>query len=131
VSRAAALAFCVCLLAAGCGGRTASAPPPPRLPHPLAQRLAAASDGVASALAAGDACAALDRATALQHTVIAAINGHRVPPVFQEPLLGAVNSLAERIRCVPPPPPPPAPVADDRGHHGHHGHHEHHGRGDD
>src|SRR5262249_17972111 len=92
VSRAAALAFGVCLLAAGCGGRAVSSPPP-GLPRPLAHGLAGASDSVASALAAGDGCTALHRATALQRTVIAAVNARRVPPAFQEPLLGAVNSL--------------------------------------
>jgi hypothetical protein len=134
VSRAAALAIGICLLAAGCGGREVSRPPGPKLPRPLARQLAGASDSVAAALAAGDGCTALRRATSLQRDVIAAINAHRVPPDFQEPLLGAVNSLAERVQCRPPPP-PPATVPDDRGDddHGHHGHHRGHGRhgGDD
>ncbi|HEY1366889.1 MAG TPA: hypothetical protein VGF23_07240 [Gaiellaceae bacterium] len=134
MSRAAALAIGVCLLAAGCGGREAAGPSPPELPRPLAQQLAGASDSVAAALAAGDGCTALRRATSLQRSVIAAINAHRVPPVFQEPLLGAVNALAERVHCQPKPPPPAAPVADqgddDQGDHGRRdrGRHRGHGR---
>ena len=133
MSRAAALAIGVCLLAAGCGGRDAAAPPGPKLPRPLAQRLADTSDAVAEALAAGDGCTARRRATSLQRTVIAAINARRVPPAFQEPLLGAANELAGRVRCQPPSPPPPAPVVvdegdDDHGHHGHHDKHAHHGK---
>jgi len=135
MTRAAALAIGVCLLAAGCGGHEAAGPQQPTLPRPLAQRLAGASDAVATALVAGDECTALHRATSLQRTVIAAINAHRVPPVFQEQLLGAVNALAERIECRPPaPPPPPAPVVgenEDHGHHGHHRGHGRHGHGDD
>jgi hypothetical protein len=53
-----------------------------------------------------------------------------LPPRFQEPLMGAVNDLNDRITCTPPP--PPAPVTDEhgRGHEKDHGHgkHEKHGK---
>jgi hypothetical protein len=52
----------------------------------------------------GDDCRALTLAGQLRVQTIAAINSGRVPGVFQEPLLDRVNSLATRIRCVPPAP---------------------------
>jgi hypothetical protein len=63
--------------------------------------------------------------------VIDAVNARRLRPRFQETLVGAVNDLASRIACVPPPPAPPAPHqghghADDHPEHGKHGKHGKH-----
>ena len=91
---------------AACGGHARRAAPQPRLPHTLAVRLAALSDDVARKLDAGDDCGALAAARNLQQQTIVAINARRVPPALQEPLQGAANSLAVRIRCTPPAPAP-------------------------
>jgi hypothetical protein len=96
----AALAAALCL--GGCGSsRDQRAAPPPKLPAPIAQGLAADSDAVAQALAARDACSARSAALELQQQTIAAINSNRIPAVFQERLLSSVNDLVSRIRCVP------------------------------
>jgi hypothetical protein len=120
------------LLLAGCGGAHPTTPRLPRLPHALASTWRAEADGVASALAAGDGCLAQQRAVALQSSVIGAVNKRRLPPRFEETLLGSVNDLVSRIACVPPPA-PAAPPAPHEGHgHGHHHHDKHggHGEGD-
>jgi hypothetical protein len=89
----------------------------PKLPRQLATSLAAASDGVAAKLDAGDACGAAADAQALQERTIRSMVG--VPADLQEPLQSAVNDLAGRTSsaCMaaqakqpPPAPPPPAPV---------------------
>jgi hypothetical protein len=100
----AAVAVALCL--SGCGGAKRAAPHPPTLPRSLATALAARSDSVADALAAGDACRALALARQLQHETIAAINTGRVSGPFLEDLTGAVNDLTARVTCVPPPPTP-------------------------
>lgn len=110
------------LVLAGCGGAHTTTPRRPTMPRGLAQSLRAQADGVAAALAAGDGCLARLRATALQSAVIDAVNARRLPPRFQETLLGSVNDLVSRITCAPPPPPPRD--------HGHHDHHGKHGEGD-
>jgi hypothetical protein len=127
------LALAAVLLLAGCGGgtvtttvtTTAHVPP---LPHALAARLAAESDAVASALDAGDGCAAQTAATKLQSDTIAAINAHEVPGIYQEELLGRVNALTAKITCTPPAPvvtTQPAPRKHGPGHGG--GHEKKHG----
>lgn len=99
-------AAAVALLLSGCGGTKHTARPrPPALPHAVASDLAATSDEVAAALAAGDSCRALTLAHGLQAQTIAAINAHRVPAGLQEQLSGAVNALAAGVRCVPSPSP--------------------------
>jgi hypothetical protein len=99
---AAALAA-LCL--SSCGGEAKRASPPPTLPRPLATSLAAGSDAVADALAAGESCRALTLAHQLRAETIAAVNTGRVDARLEEDLTGAVNDLAERVRCVPPPQP--------------------------
>jgi hypothetical protein len=109
----------------GCGGGGHSVKPvQPQLPRALAQPWRAQADGVAAALAAGDGCLALQRATALRTAVIAAVNRRALAPRFQEPLVGAVNDLTARIRCTPPPAPPKAP----KPHHEKPPKHHHHGK---
>ena len=97
----AAFAAAVCL--AGCGsGPTPRAAPPPKLPAAVAASLAARSDEVAQALAAGDACRAASLAQQLQRETLASINAGRVPAPFQEHLASAATDLVSRIRCIPP-----------------------------
>jgi hypothetical protein len=91
---AAVLAAAIVVLA-GCGTQ----PREPRLPHDLAAAWQSRANGVAAALAGGDTCLARRRAVALQTSVIDAVNAHRLAASFQEPLVGAVNELATRIRC--------------------------------
>ena len=93
----------LCALAvAGCGSGSERTAPPPKLPATIASSLAAHSDTVAQALAAGDSCAALAAAERLQQDAITAINAKRVPAAFQEQLASSVSDLVSRIRCVPP-----------------------------
>jgi hypothetical protein len=66
--------------------------------------LAARTEAVAQATAAGDSCKAASLAQDLQKEAIGAINEGRIAVVLQEPLLGAVNDLTARIECVPAPP---------------------------
>jgi hypothetical protein len=87
--------------------------------------LAAQSDAVANALAAGDSCRALALAHVLQRRTIAAINQGRISAGLQEQLSSAVNALVVRVTCVPPAAPPEA-----HGHGKHKGHEKKH-KGDD
>jgi uncharacterized lipoprotein YmbA len=131
--RRAALAAAVAALLAGCGSQHAAPPRQPQLPHALAAAWRLDADAVAAALAVGDGCLAEQRAVALRTAVIAAVNARRLAPRFEEPLVGAVNDLASRVRCVPAPAPAPAPAHDDHGHgYGHgHGKHKGHAEGHD
>jgi hypothetical protein len=90
------------LVACGGGDRTAPVPPkPPRIPAGVAQQLAAEADRVAT-LTPGT-CAARDAAARFRTHVIASIG--RVPARYQEPLMSAANSLADRLAaCVAPQP---------------------------
>jgi hypothetical protein len=99
-------ALVAALLLAGCGGGDdRPTPVRPKLPAALAAQLAERSDRVATALAAGDSCAAQAEATALQQQTVQAINARRVPTALQEDLSGSVNDLVARIQCVHPQPP--------------------------
>jgi len=101
LERAAALAAALCLT--GCGGGDEREPPPrPKLSAALASSLAERSDAVAAALDAGNSCRAVEEAERLRDESIASVNSGRIPTPFQEPLLGRVNELVERIECVPP-----------------------------
>jgi hypothetical protein len=138
------MTLAVVLVAAGCGGSqaTETTPRQPHLPRTLAEGWARQADSVAAALAANDGCTAQARAAALQQSFIAAVNEHRVPQRFLEPLGSGVNNLAGRITCTPPPAPAPAPAP--APHPGktkhepkpkhepkHHEHGKHRGKGDD
>ena len=94
------VALLLLLTLAACGGEARRAEP--RLPAPVAAELATYADDTAAFAAAGDPCAARERAVALQRATIAAINAHRVPAELQEPLQGAVNDLLHRLTCPPP-----------------------------
>jgi hypothetical protein len=118
------------LVLAGCGGGKAdSTAPAPALPGDLASALAGRADAVAAALEAGDAATAHARAAQLRAHVIAAVNAGRVPPALAEPLLAAVNQLAE---AVPEPAPPPETGSDETRSekHGKHGKGKGHDRDD-
>jgi hypothetical protein len=103
-------------------------PPPPTLSHSLGSSLAAQSEAVASALAAGDSCGALTLGHQLQQRTIAAINEGRVPAGLQEQLSSAVNALVARVQCVPPPPQPRPEPRHDHGKHKDNGKHKGHGK---
>jgi hypothetical protein len=111
----AALAAALCLSACGSDGGKGAAPPP-TLPRAVASSLAARSDAVADALAAGNSCEAATMATQLQQETIAAINSGRVAGALLEPLSTGVNDLAARVKCVPP------PQQDEKGRRKHKGH---------
>jgi hypothetical protein len=105
------------LLLAGCGGGDHTAPPPkpPRIPASVAQQLAAEADRVAT-LTPGT-CEARDAAARFRARVIASIG--RIPPRYQEPLMSAANSLADRLAaCAEPQPVEPE---HDKGHGEKHG----------
>jgi len=127
----AALAAALLLAAAACGSSEPerAAPKPPRLPHALAEAWAGDADAVAAALAAGDGCAARDRAEALRQSVIASVNAGRVPSRLLEPLTSGVNDLASRLACEPPPPAAPAGPEHGPGKGKKKGHGERHGHG--
>ena len=131
----------VCLLATGCGS-VSHRSAPPKLPRAVADRLAAESDGVAAALATGDAC----RAKRLAARLLADARTElpRMPPRFRRPLTSGVAAVVAAVpACTPAAPVTPAPAPHPRGHpkhehgnhgHGHHGHGHHggghHGRGE-
>ena len=117
------------LVLAGCGGGG------PSIDKATAVKLAREADAVA---AAGNACAALPHAHALQRQAIASINTGRIPAVYQEPLQARVNEIAAtlELRCLPTPtaptaastvPPPAVVVPQGKG--GGKGHDKHHGDG--
>ena len=115
------------VLLAGCGGGDQAGPPPraPRIPSAVAARLAAQADRV-SELTPGT-CEARDAAASFRAAVIASIGRREIPTRYQEPLMSAANSLAERLAtCVAPPPVEPS---HGKGH-GREKHHKKHG-GDD
>jgi hypothetical protein len=122
-ARAIALVVLVALAAAGCGATQNAAPakPVPKLPRALAQSWAQQADDVAAAVDAGDGCTAQQRAATLRAQVVGAVNAHRVPRRYLEPLVSTANDLAGRITCTPPAPvvvPPEKHTKHDK-HHGH------------
>jgi hypothetical protein len=125
----AALAAALCLSACG-GAKQSAPPPPPTFSRSLASSLAAQSDAVAAALAAGDSCRALTLARRLQQRTIAAINRGRVAGGLQEQLSSAVNALVVRVQCVPPRP-RAVPRQDEHGHGHGRGKHKGHKKKDD
>jgi hypothetical protein len=125
----AALAAALCLSACG-GAKQSAPPPPPTFGRSLASSLAAESDALAAALAAGNSCRALALGRRLQQRTIAAINDGKVAAGLQEQLSAAVNELVARVRCVPPvvrTAPPPTT----RDHGRHKGDEKGHGKGHD
>ena len=104
--RSASVTACSCaLLLAGCGGgnahQTKPTPRPPRIPADVAQRLAAEADLIARAQPGS--CTARAAAARLQAQALEAIQSHRVPPRYQEPLMSAANGLVARLSfCAEP-----------------------------
>ena len=104
---ASVTAFSCALLLAGCGGgnanQTKPRPRPPRIPADVAQRLAAEADLIASAQPGS--CTARAAAARLQAESLEAIQSHRVPSRYQEPLMSAANGLVARLSvCAEPTP---------------------------
>ena len=101
--RSALLTASSAFLLAGCGGADHASPPPkpPRIPAGVAQQLSAEADRVA--MLTPGTCEARDAAARFRGHVIASIG--RIPPRYQEPLMSAANSLADRLAaCVEPRP---------------------------
>jgi hypothetical protein len=102
----ASVTACSCaLLLAGCGGgdtkQTKPSPRPPRIPADVAQRLAAEADLIARAQPGS--CTARAAAARLQAEALDAIQSHRVPQRYQEPLMSAANVLVARLSvCAEP-----------------------------
>lgn len=118
-------------LLAGCGGSDPSAAPP-MLPRSLGLELARTSQAVAASLAVGNRCRALTLARSLRQRTLAAVDTGRVPVALQRPLRTAVNGLATRIHCSPPPTPSTAgsvPAQLEEHGKGKHKGHEKHGKG--
>jgi hypothetical protein len=102
---ASVTAFSCALLLAGCGGgnanQTKPRPRPPRIPADVAQRLAAEADLIARAQPGS--CTARAAAARLQAGALEAIQSHRVPQRYQEPLMSAANGLVARLSvCAEP-----------------------------
>ena len=121
---ALAVVLALVLGGAGCGSALKDTTPrEPHLPRALAQSWARQAEAVAAAIASNDGCSAQTQVAALHQSVISAINEHRVPTRFLEPLSSGVNDLADQIRCTPPPAPAtttaPAPHAPKPKHHDH------------
>jgi hypothetical protein len=114
MTRVALLTLAVAL--AGCGGSRRTAAPEPRLPAPLAARLASYADETSRLASAGDACGARVQALRLQHATVAAINAHRVPGPLQEPMQASANELVNRLVCTPPPAQPTTGEGDGKKH---------------
>jgi hypothetical protein len=126
-------AIAVVLVAAGCGAQAKDTTPRrPHLPRALAESWARQADAVAAALASNDGCTAQTQATSLQQSVITAVNDHRVPRRFLEPLSSGVNDLVGRITCTPPvPAPPEEKPKHEKEKKKHHDHGKHKGKGHD
>jgi hypothetical protein len=96
------------LLIAGCGGQDSESS---GIPPELAERLAAASDGVAGQLESGNPCEALRSTERLERAGRAAARSGQVPAPFAGELLTSIEDLRRSIECTPPPPAAPAPTA--------------------
>ena len=89
---------------AACGGE--SAPPEPDLRPALGEKLAAHADAIAQRLDAGEACAAKERAVALEREVAAAIEAGRIPAELRRELRRTAARVVAQIECVAAEPPP-------------------------
>jgi hypothetical protein len=116
--RVAAAAIGAALLA-GCGSTA------PRLDRATSGPLIALAERISTE----GACAQARDIRTLQGRAIALVNARKVPAALQEPLVSAVNALAEETpACLPPVPataPPPRPAQRPHGHGKHHGHDKH------
>jgi len=121
------------VVAAGCGGAAQPQRSAVRgVPRALAQDWEGQASDIAAAASAGNSCRARQLANALRADVVASKD--RVPSRLQPPLLASVNSLADRIKCVPvvqtpakKPTPPRKPKPKEPHEHDHHDHHGHGG----
>ena len=118
------------IVAAGCGGAAQPQRSAVRgVPPALAQNWEGQASDIAAAASAGNSCRARQLANALRADVVAAKD--RVPSRLQPPLLASVNSLADRIKCVPVvQTPAKKPKPKEPHEHDHHDHHGHGGGGD-
>jgi hypothetical protein len=94
------VAVTLAIALAACGGGTTSTSRAPALPRSVANELASKSDEIADALENGDQCGAAHHADELKERVDAAIADGRIPPAFQDELVGAATDLQNEINCV-------------------------------
>lgn len=132
VSRIAAVAVLVVLVAAGCGGGRPQKVDLHGIPSALAQDWEGQAAAIAAAAAARNDCHARALAVSLRTQVMQ--KQHLLPLRLRSPLVTGIDSLVARTTCTPKPPaprptspakprgPPKPPKPHDHGHHGHHGH---------
>jgi hypothetical protein len=94
------VAVTLAIALAACGGGTTSTSQAPALPRSVANELASKSDEIADALENGDQCGAAHHADELKERVDAAIADGRIPPAFQDELVGAATDLQNEVNCV-------------------------------
>jgi hypothetical protein len=94
------VAVTLAIALAACGGGTTSTSQGPALPRSVANELASKSDEIADALENGDQCGAAHHADELKERVDAAIAEGRIPPAFQDELVGAAIDLQNEVNCV-------------------------------
>jgi hypothetical protein len=99
--RPAALASLAVVLAlAGCGGATPTQTNSAAIPRSVADRLAAQSESIAAAWAAGDECGAAQQADDLRHAADDAVASGDIPAAYQDELESAVVNLQNTANCV-------------------------------
>ena len=109
VGLAAACASAGLLVIAACGGQDSASS---GIPPELAERLAAASVGVAGQLESGNPCEALRLTERLERAGRAAVRNGQIPAPFAGELLTSIEDLRRSIECTPPPASPaPAQTA--------------------
>jgi hypothetical protein len=101
---------------AACGGGTTATSEGPALPRSVANQLALKSDEIADALESGDECGAAHHADELKDRVDAAIEDGRIPPAFQDELLGAATDLQNDVNCTEKPEPKDKDKGKKKGH---------------
>jgi hypothetical protein len=100
----------------GCGG-DGNSPAQPRIEPVAAQQLASLGDEVA-ALAAGDECAAAQRADDLLAAAEEARDTGRLPAALAPEVVARAQELVDELNCPPAPPPPPTTTDEDEDEHG-------------
>jgi hypothetical protein len=99
--RPAALASLAVVLAlAGCGGATPTQTESAAIPRSVADRLAAQSQSIGAAWAAGDTCGAAQQADDLRHAADDAIAAGDIPAAYQDELESAVVNLQNTANCT-------------------------------
>src|SRR6185369_14908014 len=102
VSRWASSALLVAVLAAGCGGASAS----PQLPADVGAAFEHQAKAVETALGAGDTATAQQQAAALVSAINRAVDAGQVPVALQDELRAGAQHLLSLVSGTAEPPPP-------------------------